>query len=469
MADTVRSSAAADEPTTIRYGVLGFACTLSMLTYLDRVIFAVAASAILHSLFGPGASDAALRPAYTAFVFAYAVFEIPSGWLGDVFGPRKTLIGIVLWWSLFTALTGIVGLTIGGVVMGGILVMAAIRFLFGMGEAGAYPNITRALHNWFPLHERGLAQGAVWFSGRLMGGLTPLIWLLLVELLFLKVLALDEEISWRMAFWFFGFIGVLWCIAFAVWFRDRPSQHAGVNRAELELIQFGKANEEVGHAGVPWGALLCDRNLWLLCMMYFCMAYGWYFNITYLPRFLEGQYGVERDSLLGAVYKGGPLIVGALGCLLGGILTDRYVRRTGNLRTGRRLYGVLGQMLCAVCYFLCLFMPSAFWFALAISMAAFWNDVTMGPAWSTCQDIGKKYAAIVAGAMNTIGNLGGAVASEVTGRVLEWSLSSYGAAHGQTAALGMGYQINFIVFGSVYVVAACLWLRIDPTRAVKQE
>src|SRR5207244_6456960 len=126
-------------------------------------------------------SWADLRDALTAFTIAYAAFEIPSGWLGDVFGPRTTLIRIVLWWSVFTALTGLVGMEVGGVVLGGVTMLVIIRFLFGMGEAGAYPNITRALHNWFPLTERGMAQGAVWMSGRLMGGLTPLLLTVLIE------------------------------------------------------------------------------------------------------------------------------------------------------------------------------------------------------------------------------------------------------------------------------------------------
>src|SRR5262249_25868334 len=292
----------------------------------------------------------------------------------------------------------------------GVTLLVVIRFLFGIGEAGAYPNITRALHNWLPFSERRFGQGTVWMAGRFMAGLTPLVWMLLIE---------NLGMSWRAAFWLFGGFGVLWCLAFGAWFRNRPEEKPGVNEAEIALINAGRHDAGAGHANVPWGKLLTNLNLWTLCLMYFCAAYGWYFNITYLPAFLEEQHGVARDSVWGSVYKGGPLWLGAVTCLLGGWLSDRFIRRTGNLRWGRRLFGIIGHALCAACYFSALSTSTAFTFFLAISFAAFWNDLTMGSAWAVCQDIGKRYAAIVAGCMNTVGNLGGAVAGWVTGTILE--------------------------------------------------
>ena len=171
--------------TRVRYVVLGFGCTLSMITYLDRVCMASAAKPFVEELGLSSVAD--LKWVFAAFSLAYALFEVPSGWLGDVFGPRSVLIRIILWWSAFTALTGLVGLSVGGGMIGSFAVgrlivtplamLIAVRFLFGIGEAGAYPNVTRALHNWFPVGERGFAQGAVWMCGRLMGGLTPLVWM----------------------------------------------------------------------------------------------------------------------------------------------------------------------------------------------------------------------------------------------------------------------------------------------------
>ncbi len=165
--------------------------------------------------------------------------------MGDVFGPRKTLIRIVLWWSLFTALTGLAGLKIGGVILVGFGALVVIRFLFGVGEAGAYPNITRALHNWFPATERGFTQGLVWMSGRLVGGLTPLIWTLLV---------VWGPLSWGGAFWTFGSLGLVWCVFFVWRFRNRPEEKPEVNAAERELIRAGVgASTERAHARGPLG------------------------------------------------------------------------------------------------------------------------------------------------------------------------------------------------------------------------
>ena len=147
-------------PTHVRYGVLGLACTLSMVTYLDRACVASAAPAMVRDLHLTTEGD--LKWAFAAFGFAYALFEVPSGWLGDVYGPRRILIRIVLWWSLFTALTGLVGLSVGGCVLGGLLTLSVVRFLFGLGEAGAYPNITRALHNWFPYQQPALPKAGGW-------------------------------------------------------------------------------------------------------------------------------------------------------------------------------------------------------------------------------------------------------------------------------------------------------------------
>jgi MFS family permease len=213
--------------------------------------------------------------------------------------------------------------------------------------------------------------------------------------------------------------------------------------------------------------------------MYFCAAYGWYFNITYLPTFLEQQHGVEKDSLVGALYKGGPLWLGAVACLGGGFLTDWFIRRTGNRKWGRRLFGVIGHSLCALCYLACLATNSAFTFFLAISLAAFFNDMTMGAAWATCQDIGRRYAAIVAGAMNTIGNLGGAVAGFVTAAILNGSLSAHAAsldrpvdqltAAEKAAGLLPGYHLNFLSFAAVYLLAVFFWFLVDATRPVAPE
>jgi MFS family permease len=411
-----------------------------------------------------------LSRAFAAFNLAYAAFEVPTGWLGDVFGPRATLIRVVLWWSFFTAVTAFVGV----IPAFGLTTLIAVRFLFGMGEAGAFPNITRALHNWFPVGERGMAQGWVWMSARLMGGLTPLVWTALV---------VWSGWSWRSAFVIFGAVGVLWCIAFASWFRNRPEEVRAANDAERTLIRGDDAAATASaEMRVPWLKLLKSGNLWALCTMYFLMSYGWYFNLNYLPAYIEQMHGVSKDSMLGAIYKGGPLILGALGCVLGGWLTERFIQNTHNRRWGRRAFGMIGHACCIPLYFVCLAAPNAWLFALALALTGFFNDLAIGSAWACCQDIGRRHAAIVAGCMNTIGNLGGFVSALLIGRLLQLSVDQYLARAGlpldsfkslspeaQQAALLPGYEWNFISFALVYAAAVFLWLRIDATKPVLPE
>jgi MFS family permease len=466
--------------------VLGFAAALSMITYLDRVCFSTAQDKFIKDL--GLTSEANLGWVFAAFTIAYSIFEVPSGWLGDVFGPKKVLMRIVLWWSAFTAITGLIGLHVGKYVLGSMGWLIVVRFLFGMGEAGAYPNVTRTLHNWFPFRERGFAQGVVWMTARLMGGLTAMVWMLLVE-----GVHVPEWLSaggqawtipsllphWRAAFWLFGAIGVAWCLWFALWFRDRPEQKPSVNAAELALIRESAAESQAGHARIPWLKILRSRNLWLLCLMYACQSYGWYFYITYLPRFLQEQHGVGPKSFLGAIYKGGPLWMGAIGCLVGGFLTDWFIRRTGNRRLGRRLFGAIGHACCGLCFLLCTRASTAFWFFVAVSMAGFSADLTMGSSWALCQDIGRRHAAIVAGFMNMIGNAGGALAIVVTAGILNLTLTAHANGLGVPAtelsdaakAVGLlpGYKINFLIYAAVHVIGVLCWLNVDSTKPVAQD
>jgi nitrate/nitrite transporter NarK len=486
-------------PTRVRYGVLAFAAVLSMVTYMDRVCISNVARFIQLDF---GLTDTQLGYVLSAFILAYALFEIPSGWLGDVFGARRMLVRIVVWWSVFTALTGLIYPIPGWPYLSFVL-LVGVRFLFGMGEAGAYPTIARAFHSWFPVQERGFAQGTVWMAGRFAGGITPF---LVSGILITVTTAAGTTVHWRHIFWVFGCIGLLWCGLFWFWYRDRPEEKAGINQAELDLIRAGRT-PEAGHFRVPWVKILTSVNLWLLCLMYFCGAYGWYFNITWLPKYLAEHYGVT-DQTWGywttSLLSGAPLLFGSLACLVGGLLTDRFIRRTGNRKWGRRLFGVLGHGLCAVSYFFAIFARNPWLFVLAIALASFWNDITMGSAWASCIDIGRRYSGIVSGFMNTVGNLGGFMATRATGLILDAhagparhdlavqaagtvasNLGSFGlgvplggldqvaglhlAARQLTQASHAGWQVNFISFTAVYVVATLCWLFFDATRPVAGE
>ncbi len=462
-------------PTRVRYSMLALFCTLSMITYIDRAFWGSAQEDVRKSL---GLSTVAdLVIALWAFQLAYALFEVPTGYLGDRYGPRKTLIRIVLWWSFFFCLTTLVGYQFGSFAMvgaTGLTFLIVFRFLFGIGEAGAYPNIARGVYNWFPMSQRGTAQGAVWMSARFMGGLTPLIWLCLVDR---EMLGLN----WKTGFWIFGGVGLLWCLIFTLWFRNTPEEHPKANEAERELIASGRGPAEI-HEGVPWGKIVRSRNLWFVCAMYVCINYGWYFFMYFLPDFLKkqfaGQTGTLNERVVMALLAGGPLLVGVLGCLLGGILTDRHVRRTGDRRWGRSLYGVIGFAGAGCCYIIAILgarSGNMWMFAGGVALSGFFNDLTMGASWAVCQDIGKRYAAIVSGFMNMIGNLGGVATLIVTGAIMKAQVNAATAAataagtsldEARRAGEIEGYIINLSLYALAYFIGVFFWLMIDARKPI---
>src|SRR5262249_10009516 len=217
---------------------------------------------------------------------------------------------------------------------------------------------------------------------------------------------------------------------------------------------------EEGRLKVPWGKLIRSPNLWLICMMYFCASYGWYFNITYLPGFIKDRMEIGDKWTSSwwqySLMAGLPLLFGSLACIVGGFMTDSFIKRTGNRKWGRRLFGVGGHGLCAVFYFLGMLvmnLENPWPFVLLIATATFWNDMTMGAAWASCIDIGRRYSGIVSGCMNTIGNLGGFTANICTGYILTYYAGDIKHA----------WVVNFLMFTRVYVIPAFLWMGFDPT------
>jgi MFS transporter, ACS family, glucarate transporter len=456
-------------PSRVRYRVLALLCALSMITYLDRACLGVAAPSLVAELSLGSAAD--LKWAFAAFAIAYAIFEIPTGWLGDTLGPRGTLLRIVAWWSLCTALTAVVGLRIGGIMLGGLGTLVVLRFLFGAGEAGAYPNITRALHNWFPIRQRATAQGFIWMSGRLVGGLTPLLFMALVT----GTDWTSPLTTWRGSFVLLGIIGCAWCAIFALLFRNRPAEHPRVNAAESAEIEVGQP-PPASRAAIPCRAFLRSGNLWLLCGMYFCLNVGWSFHLTYLPSYLPYRFYLNEQSVMGALYTGGPLWLGAAGCLIGGLAADRLLRRAADPDRIRGRLCSISLVLAGFSWIAAIYAPNVHYFALAVSLAAFFNDLTMSSAWAVCQTVGGRYAGTAAACMNTIGTLGSVAAIWLTGMFVERSLSIGAKAIGvaadklpaaeKHAASLAGYDLGFVTYAIAYALAAAGWWWIDPTRTI---
>jgi ACS family glucarate transporter-like MFS transporter len=423
-------ASAEEHATLVRRRVLGMLFLLSIITYLDRVCINSAAVHIQRDL---GLTDFQLGMVFSAFNLAYGIFEIPSGWLGDRFGPRKMLTRIVIWWSAFTALTGRVT---------SFYSLFATRFLFGAGEAGAYPNASCAIARWFPFAERARAQGVVWMASRLGGALTPLL-----------VAPLLLRLGWRNVFFLFAAFGVVWAAGWYAWYRDYPDQKRGVSPAEIRVIREG-APPPAPHGATPWRAVLSSGNMWAVVMMYFTYGYGVNFFFFWTHKYLTQARGMSNT----APYIALPFLLGACTNALGGWASDALVRRFG-LRWGRRTVGLVGLGASVLFVFFSVVLPTRALIggrqipvaviSLAMGFAA--TDFMLPNCWAVCLDIGKRYSGTVTGFMNTAAQIGGAIASGVIG---------YFAGRQQ-------WNTAILTMTAMLLVSSLLYLAIDASRPIE--
>jgi MFS family permease len=415
-------------PTRARYVVTAFAVALAVITYVDRVGISVASPSISKEL---GLTRVQMGWALAAFGWAYALFEIPGGWLGDRIGPRRVLMRIVIWWSFFTAATGWAWNSAS---------LIATRALFGAGEAGAFPNLTRVFTTWLPVKERERAQAVLWLATRVSGAFTPLLVALLIS-----------GIGWRRTFELFGIIGVIWAILFYRWYRDSPAEHPSVNQAELALLPPAK-DTAIAHTGVPWGVIFSNPHVWLLSIQYMCLAYGWWFYINWLPTYLREARGTSVT--FGALLAGLPLLLGGAGCLVSAYLIPRLTKKFGSVSVARRIIAVIGFLGASTCIVIFTGIDDPVRAMFVLGMAGFFNDFVMPAAWASTMDIGGRYAGTVSGAMNMMGSIAGASSVTVVGYLLFWT--------------GDNWTLTFYISAAIYLVGAICWLALDSHTPVEQ-
>lgn len=393
-----------------------------MVTYLDRACIATLAPDIMRDLH---LSKAQMSWVYSAFTLAYAAFEIPTAWWADRSGTRRVLTRIVLWWSAFTMATA-TALSYSGLLI--------LRFLFGIGEAGAWPCVARTFSRWIPLRERGRVQGIFFGGAHLAGGLTPML-----------ALTIAGFTGWRWVFVIFGLVGVAWAVAWHSWFRNEPSEHRAVNASEVALILADRPKPTDTHEGWSyWRRLLTHRNTLALCLSYVPNSCAFYFCITWLPTYLKEKHGFSAISL--GFFAGLPLIVSVAGDLLGGVATDLGVRRFG-LRWGRVAVSGLGNLVAGIAMIGAAFVHEPHLAIGLISLAVAATMFTLGATWGTCLDIGGRHVGVVSAAMNTAGQIGSFFCPPFVTALLAY----YGDWNAPVLAIGA-----FFLFG-----AAC-WLFVDP-------
>jgi len=400
--------------------VLGFLGALSVITFIDRMAIAVTGPTIQKEL--------AITPeqwgwVLSAYVIAYAVFEVPSGAMGDKHGYRKELTRITLWWSFFTAITA---------ACRNFWQLAAARFLFGLGAAGAYPNMSGVLYRWLPARERARGQGVIWAASRLGGGLAPLL-----------LVPANKYLGWQAVFVILGALGFIWAFAWRGWFRDRPADQPGI--AAEEVAEIG-SDESGGHSGTPWRRLLSLPQLWLIALAYCFYAFGSWFFFGWFPTWMVKGAGftVAEMGLYGSI----PFLLGIIGNLAGGVLCDRLAERIGI----RRAYSLIASVCLTITAGLLVAMSLAtgkLAIVVLAGLAFMVMDLMLPAAWAMCMAIGGRYGGTASGVMNTAGNLGGFVCSVAFGYVV--------------AATG-NYNLPLQGVAAMVLVAAGIFLLIDCTK-----
>jgi MFS family permease len=446
-------------PSRVRFGVLTFISSLSILTYLDRTCISRVQKEIERDL---AISHAEMGLVFGAFYIGYGLFEVPAGWMGDTWGSRRVLARIVLWWSVFTALTGAIGwfkgyrdyqiLLLGWEASVLFLSILLVRFLFGCGEAGAYPNLARVVSTWFPFQERGLAQGAIWFFARLGGAIAPVL-----------IGRLTAVVGWEQAFWMFGLLGVLWCLAFYAWFRDTPDKMPGCNQAEQDLIrgyvQENRApanHARPGHGFPPLRPLLVSGTMWALCTAAVFVNLAWHFFPTWQPRYFEDVFAISMED--SELLVGLPYFCGALGAFVGGTISDRLIRGTGSQRWGRALVGLVGFGGAGVCAF-CLLLVTEAWQAVFLLCLVFLiNDLAVPVIWAAGTDISGPFAGTITAIVNTAGCIGGFLCPVLMGIFLD-------TPSDQKLRSDL-WPVIFAGLATAWVISGLAWLFIDASRPI---
>ncbi len=401
--------------------ILAMLVILGVVTFLDRINISVAGSSIMKDL---NLSAAEWGWVQSAFILSYGLMQIPMGAYGDRHGHRKVLTEIVLWWSLFTAFTGVAG---------GLVSLLIIRFMFGVGEAGSSPCSTGVISRWFEKHEVGKAQGYVWAASRMGGALTPFV-----------VIPVMAWLGWRAAFWLLGGLGVIWAMVWYIMYRDKSltPTPSPVERGEQEASPRG------GMEGVKWGPILHNRQFWTICAMYFFYAFGSWFFFSWFPTFMELGRGFAKSELTYAVAV--PFIMSMIGNITGGYLTDKLSAKYG-LKVGRKALGTSSLAISALCMFLAAFIPGKMAVFVFLSLCFGIFDLMLPSAWALCIDLGKQHAGAISGAMNTFGNIGGFFCGILFGYLVQASGN---------------YNLPLYMIAGMLLISALLFSFINPTKPI---
>jgi sugar phosphate permease len=422
---------ATSKPTKTRWLVLVLISFMYLITYMDRSNISVAQPEIAKQF---GLSKTAMGLVLAAFTWAYALGQVPSGWFGDRFGPKRVLTVIMTLWSATAVMTG-AALGFGS--------LFGARFLLGLSESGAFPVASRGMQLWFPRVERGRIQGTTHFFSRFAVAVTPLI-----------AGSILLAFGWRSIFYIFGSLGIVWAIAFSFFYRDLPENHKGVNPMELARIRGVNADGTINPPAItrlatPWKHILLSPNMWFISLGYFCFFFGTNFYLTWYPTYLREHLHMSIRSL--GIWGSVPLLAGMAGDVTGGTLSDLILKATGKAKLARRLVAAPGFLLASAFVIPAALTANRFSSILFLAVSFFFLEWVIGPAWAVPMDVGGQFSGTVTGVMNMVGALGGASTAVVYGSLFN-----------------RGFWVApFLVSAGVMVLGALIWtFLIDPEKSV---
>jgi sugar phosphate permease len=421
------------KPTNTRWMVLFLISLMYLLTYMDRSNISVAAPAIAKEF---NLSKTSMGLVFSAFLWAYAIGQIPGGFLGDRFGPRRVLLAIIPFWSLTVVVTGLTT---------GVITLIVTRFVLGLSEAGAFPIATRAMQLWFAKSERGLVHGVTHSFSRFAVAITPFV-----------AVSIMVAFGWRTIFYIFGSAGFLWSLAFFMFYRNRPEEHKSVNRAELAHIRGRNADGTIkksvdpkSRPAVPWKIIFGSPNMWYIAAGYGCFFYGTYFFLTWFPTYLLEYRHISLKSL--GIVASLPLVAGMVGDIAGGTLTDSVYKKTGKLKLARRIVAAPSMLASAACLIPAATTHSASTAVICLTASLFFLEMVIGPAWAVPMDVGGEYSGTVTGIMNMAGAMAASASPVIFG---------FFAQRGSWIA-------PFLVTAGMLLSGALIWtFLIDPEKSV---
>lgn len=414
---------------TRRYGFFAGSFLITLLLYIDRVCISSAKDSISGDL---NLTDIEMGWVLSAFALGYALFQVPGGALGDKYGVRKVMTTIMILWSIFTAFTGAAWNYVS---------MLFARFIFGAGEAGAFPNISRAAYSWVPLKERGIFQG-INFSGSRLGAAFALP----------LVAYLIDAWGWRSIFYFFGGVGIICSLLFYFLFRNKPEEHSGISDEEKTYIIKNRQQEEEGEkTELPLSKILGSKNVILAMIQYIGSNFIFFFMLTWLFPYIKAKYNLNLVTT--GFYAMLPLLAGAVGNWVSGYTVDA-IYKTGKWKLSRQLPAIFGFSLVVIGILSSLYMETALGAVLCLSVAIFGADMSLSPSWSFCMDIGKENSGKVSGMMNMAGNIGAFTTALAFPYLQAWTGAN---------------EPFFYVAAFLGLVAIVCWVFMDSTKAISDE